>query len=95
MLSVDAEEYRKAVTEESEQIFLKEKAERDRIKMQANLVDTLLADDPAKLRAQVPWMADKSDKEIQDMAQRLRDLADSPHPLAGFFDSHGRPIVKT
>jgi hypothetical protein len=89
----DAKEYRMAVKEESDRIFQQEKAERARLKMQADLVESLLDKDPSKLRTQVHWIADKSNEEIREMAQRLRDLADSPHPLAGFFDSHGRPVV--
>jgi len=81
------------VKEESDRIFQQEKAERVRLKMQADLVERMLDDDPSKLRTHVPWMADKSNEEIREIAQRLRDLADSPHPLEGYFDSHGRPLT--
>jgi hypothetical protein len=53
-----------------------------------------LAVDPEALRVQVPWMAGKSDKEIREMAMRLARLADSPHPMEGFWDSHGRIVDK-
>jgi len=81
------------VKEESDRIFQQEKAERARIKMQADLVEKLLDEDPTKLRTHVEWIADKSNEEIRALAQRLRNLADSPHPLEGYFDSHGRPMV--
>jgi hypothetical protein len=44
------------------------------------------------LRAKVEWMAGKSDDEIKAMADRITGLADSPHPLEGFWDSHGRIV---
>jgi hypothetical protein len=88
----DADEYRKKVKEENEIIFQQEKAERERLKKQADLVDKMLAEDPGKLRAEVQFMADKSDDEIRQMAQRIRNLAASPHPLEGYWDSHGRVV---
>ena len=93
VMFLDAEEYRKAVKEESDRIFQQEKAERVRLKMQADLVESMLDEDPSTLRTHVPWMADKSNEEIRQLAQRLRDLAESPHPLEGYFDSHGRPLT--
>lgn len=78
--------------EENEKVFQKERAERERLKMQADLVEQLLTENPEKLRAEVHWMADKSDAEIRQMAQRLRGLANSPHPLQGYWDSHGRVV---
>ncbi len=88
----DADEYRLKVKEDNEKVFQKEREERGRLKMQADLVENMLIENPGKLRAEVQWMADKSDEEIRKMAQRLRDLADSPHPLQGYWDSHGRVV---
>jgi hypothetical protein len=80
------------VKEDNEIIFQEEKEERERLKMQADLVEQMLMEDPDKLRAEVHFMADKSDDEIRQMAQRLRKLASSPHPLEGYWDSHGRVV---
>ena len=93
VMFLDAEDYRKAVKEESDRIFQQEQAERVRLKTQADLVERMLDEDPSTLRAHVRWIADKSNEEIREIAQRLRDLADSPHPLEGYFDSHGRPLT--
>lgn len=78
--------------EENEKVFQKEKAERERLKMQADLVELMLIEKPEKLRAEISWMADKSDDEIRKMADRLRRLANSPHPMEGYWDSHGRVV---
>ena len=92
VLDADADEYRKKVKADNERTFQREKAERERLKVQADLVEKMLAENPEKLRAEVGFMADKSDEEIRQMAQRIRDLADSPHPLEGYWDSHGRAV---
>lgn len=80
--------------EDNAKAFQKEKEERERLRMQADLVENMLQHDSDKLRAEVPWMADKSDQEIRRMAERIRKLADSPHPLEGYWDSHGRLVDK-
>jgi hypothetical protein len=54
----------------------------------------MLETNPDALRAGVPWMADSSDDEIREMANRLQRLAGSPHPIEGLWDSHGRIIDK-
>lgn len=73
-------------------MFEKEQEERKSIKSQAQTIMNYLDHDPVKLRAEVPWMAGKSNKEIREMARRLVRLADSPHPMQGFWDSHGRIV---
>jgi hypothetical protein len=52
----------------------------------------MLKINPEGLRAAVPWMEGKPDDEIRDMAHNILRLADSPHPMEGFWDSHGRVV---
>ena len=80
------------VKKTNEKQFEKERAEREALRGQAELVEQLLDINPEKLRAEVDFMADKTDGEIRAMADRIRRLADSPHPLKGYWDSHGRLI---
>lgn len=86
----DAEHYREQVRHENEQVFKREGEERQKLRDQAKLVLTLLQSDPETLRVAVPWMKDLSNDEIVDRARRMERIADSPHPLEGFWDFHGR-----
>lgn len=89
--NVDTESYREEVRSENEAIFLREAQERQKLRDQAMLVRTMLQkDEGISLRQMVPWMRDLSDKEIAEKANHMEDLADSPHPLNGFWDMHGR-----
>ena len=76
------------------EVFEREQQERESIKQQAWKVLETLETNPDGLRAGVSWLADKNDDEIRQMAGRLLRHADSPHPIDGFWDSHGRIIDK-
>jgi hypothetical protein len=78
------------VKKSNQEVFEKEGAEREKLRQQANTILQMLLVDPEKLKLSVPWMAEKSTAEIREMAHRLHRLADSPHPMNGFWDSHGR-----
>lgn len=86
----DAEAYREQIRMENEEVFQQEAHERQTIREQAQFILQLLKSDPEALRAGVPWMKDLLDNEIEKMALRMHRLADSPHPLDGYWDSHGR-----
>lgn len=88
----DAEEYREEVRRSNEEVFEKESAEREKVREQAKTVLDLLTINPSGLRDTVPWMADKQDHEIREMAMNILKLVDSPHPMRGFWDSHGRIV---
>eukprot|EP00934_Nitzschia_sp_Nitz4_P009189 Nitzschia sp. Nitz4//scaffold59_size112058//110258//111966//NITZ4_004131-RA/size112058-augustus-gene-0.97-mRNA-1//1//CDS//3329555189//9179//frame0 len=91
----DAEKYRKKVEEMNVEVFQKEKEERQQLREQAAIVEKYLYSDPVALREAVPWMADMTHEEIAAAASRMRRLADSPHPLPGHWDSHGRLMNPT
>jgi hypothetical protein len=90
----DAEEYREQVKEMNKQVFEEERAEREKIKVQANHILNYLETDPDGLRKFVPWMADMTVSEIEAAANRMIGLADSAHPLQGYWDMHGRVVNK-
>jgi hypothetical protein len=86
----DAEEYREQVRKENEEVFKREAEERQKLRDQARIVRTMLQNDPETLRMGVPWMRDMSDEDIIAKATRMERLADSAHPMDGFWDLHGR-----
>jgi hypothetical protein len=88
----DSESYREQVRQESEEVFRQEAMERQKIREQAKFILQLVQSDPEALRAGIPWMKDLSETEIRSMANRMQRLADSPHPLDGYFDMHGRKL---
>jgi hypothetical protein len=90
----DAEEYREDTLQSNKEVFERERAERETLRRQADSVLEMLETNPGALRANVKWMEDSSDDEIREMADRLKRLADSPHPVEGLWDSHGRIIDK-
>lgn len=63
--------------------------EREKLRQQAHNVLEMLNNNPDALRAGVIWMRDSSDDEIRDMADRLKRLADSPHPIGKYFNRIG------
>jgi hypothetical protein len=91
---LDAEEYRGQVKEINKQVFEDEHAEREKMKQQANHILMYLVTDPDGLKKAVPWMADMTISEIEAAANRMIRLADSPHPLQGYWDMHGRVVNK-
>ena len=54
--------------------------------------EILKEQDPQLLRQHLPALAGMSDSEIKNHADRMIRFANSPHPLQGLWDSHGRPI---
>lgn len=88
----DAEEYREEVRRSNQDVFEKERAEREKVREQAKTVLDLLTINPNGLRDAVPWMVGKTDEEIREMAMNILELVDSPHPMRGFWDSHGRIV---
>eukprot|EP00980_Cylindrotheca_fusiformis_P001504 scaffold346_cov116-Cylindrotheca_fusiformis.AAC.18 len=89
----DSEEYRRKVKESNKAVFEREKEQRNAMRREARMVLDLLESGKAgSLRSQVEWLAGKTDDQIKAMAERIERLADSPHPLAGFWDSHGRIV---
>jgi hypothetical protein len=86
----DAAEYREETRQQNKRVFEMEQKQRDEMRTQARLLQTL---DKDLLRQSVEWLADKTDEEILVLANKMEAFADSPHPLKGFWDSHGRPLV--
>jgi hypothetical protein len=90
--SADAVEYREQVKQTNKEVFEKEKAERDKMRMQANYILQLVESNPALLRSKVEWMQIMSDEEIKQKAIKMLRYSDSAHPIDGFWDSHGRIV---
>jgi hypothetical protein len=86
----DAAEYREQVREENRKVFEMEQQQREEMRTRAHLLQTY---DKDLLRLYVDWLADKTDEEIDALGNKMEALANSPHPLKGFWDSHGRPLV--
>jgi len=86
----DAAEYREEVREQNRRVFEMEEKQREEMRTQARLLQTF---DKNLLRQNVEWLADKTDEEIHILAGKMEAFAESPHPLKGFWDSHGRPLV--
>lgn len=90
---MDAQEYREQIARDNEKVFEEERKERDKIRLQARAILNLLDQDSVDvIKSQVPWMADMTREEIKNTADRMLRLMDSPHPMKGFWDSHGRII---
>ena len=87
---LDAQDYREEVKRTNALVFERERREREKMKQQADEILKYLASDPEGLRKTVKWMENMSDEEIIQTAHRMKRLADSPHPLEGFHDMHGR-----
>lgn len=87
----DAEFYREKVQKESESVFRSEAEKRQKLRDQARLILTMLRKGEGDaLRRIVSWMQELSDDRIIDKAYKMEKLADSPHPLDGFWDIYGR-----
>ena len=88
-----SEEYRKRVMESNRKIFEQEQKQREDMRKQGNAVLKVLDTGRVQvLESMVPWLAGKSQEEIRFLADKLIRLADSPHPLSGFWNSHGRIV---
>ncbi|KAG7347251.1 trypsin-like peptidase domain containing protein [Nitzschia inconspicua] len=89
----DTAAYRELVLEENKEVFRREAEERQNLRDEARAVLKLLHSNPEMLRKSVSWMEGLSDAEIEDRAHRMERLANSPHPLEGFWDPLGRVIA--
>mmetsp|Transcript_11864 Transcript_11864/g.18201 ORF Transcript_11864/g.18201 Transcript_11864/m.18201 type:complete len:498 (-) Transcript_11864:110-1603(-) len=85
----DAIKYRKEVEETSKVLFEKQRTERDKMLEQARIIRQT---DNDQIRRHVTWMSEFTDEQIEAEANKLERLARSPHPLEGYYDSHGRPL---
>lgn len=87
----DAESYREEVRKANELVFQEEAKKRQELRDQANIILIALEKgDGDKLRDVIPWMNNFSDEDISETAHRMVRLAESPHPMGGFWDMHGR-----
>jgi len=85
----DAAEYREEVEETNRALFEKQNAEKNKILEQVRMLRNA---DKDAIRGHVEWMSKFTDEEILNEANKLERLARSPHPLGGYWDSHGRPL---
>jgi len=92
----DAAAYREEVQKENEDVFESEAKERQQMRDQAKLILNMMKNGNGQtIRQMVSWMQDFSDEEIIDRAHQMENLANSPHPLEGFWDMLGRAKQKT
>lgn len=77
--------------EENKKVFEEEQRERDELRDNGNtLLSYVEMGMTNVIRNKIPDLAGLSDDEIRTAAERMVRIADSPHPLAGYWDSHGR-----
>jgi Glycosyl transferase family 2 len=88
---LDSADYRKEVAALRVETLRKEEEDRARMREQAHL---LRLTDPNVLRDQVEALRNMSDEDILKKADQLERFANSPHPVPGYYDSHGRPLSK-
>lgn len=86
----DAADYLNEVKERNTVVFEKEQAERD---LQIAQAGQLREADKNWVRENIKMMAQYTDEQIIEAANKMERLAKSPHPLQGYWDSHGRPLV--
>uniref|UniRef100_A0A448ZAY1 Glycosyltransferase 2-like domain-containing protein n=1 Tax=Pseudo-nitzschia multistriata TaxID=183589 RepID=A0A448ZAY1_9STRA len=87
----DSESYREEVRIQNKKVFQKEEERRQSLRDQAELILNMLAKGQANdLRGAVPWMDGMSNEEIAEKARSFEKLANSPHPMDGFWDLLGR-----
>eukprot|EP00536_Pseudo-nitzschia_multiseries_P011043 jgi/Psemu1/289458/fgenesh1_pg.357_\ len=88
---IDSETYKEEVRKANEKVFEEEAKEREKLRNYSRLVLNMLErGDGDHLRRNVDWLRDYSDNEILGKARRMEKIANSPHPLEGFWDMHGR-----
>jgi GT2 family glycosyltransferase len=86
----DSAEYREEVRQQNLKVFEMEEEKRNQMREQAHI---LRSTEKELLRKTVDWLADNTDEEITAIADKMEAFANSAHPLNGFWDSHGRPLV--
>jgi len=85
----DSADYREETARINKEVFEKERQQREQMIQQGELIKQT---DPSILRVHVPNFAEMSDSEIMNLADKMIRFANSPHPIQGYWDSHGRPI---
>jgi hypothetical protein len=88
---LDSADYRKEVAALRVETLQQEEDQRSIMREQAFL---LRSTEPNILRQDFEQMRHMSDDEILKQADHLERFANSPHPIPGYYDSHGRPIAK-
>ena len=88
---LDSADYRKEVAALRVETLRQEEDQRSIMREQAFL---LRSTEPKILRQDFEQMRHMSDDEILKQADHLERFANSPHPIPGYYDSHGRPIAK-
>jgi hypothetical protein len=88
---LDSADYRKEVAALRVETLKKEEEDRESMREQARVLRTT---DPNVLRGHVEALRNLSDEEILEKANHLERFANSPHPVPGYYDSHGRPLTK-
>ena len=92
----DAAAYREEVQKENMVVFESEAKERQEMRAQAKLILSMMKEgNGGMLRQMVSWMHDFPDEEIINRSHQRENLANSPHPLEGFWDMLGRTKQKT
>jgi hypothetical protein len=86
----DAAGYRQEVAEQYAIQSAKEQEKRQQMKFLASMLRA--GQKEMLLQQGIAWLKDIADEDVEAFANRMERLADSPHPLEGFYDSHGRPI---
>ena len=88
---IDAEAYREEVKKENENVFRSEADKRQHLRDQGKLIlDMVQRGEGDAIRRMVQWMENFTEDDIVHKAHHMLKLADSPHPLDGFWDMHGR-----
>jgi len=85
----DSAQYREEVEETNKAAFEEQKAKRDEMVQQARV---LRETDKSAIRQHVSSMSKFTDEQILQEADKIERLARSPHPLGGYWDSHGRAL---
>mmetsp|Transcript_30631 Transcript_30631/g.33911 ORF Transcript_30631/g.33911 Transcript_30631/m.33911 type:complete len:205 (+) Transcript_30631:872-1486(+) len=87
----DAAHYRQEVEERNRAVFEEMQTKRDEMVQQARVLREV---DKSIIRQHVSWMSMFTDEEILKEADKIERLARSPHPIGGYWDSHGRLLQK-
>jgi len=87
---VDSARHQEQVGKKNKHAFALESEQRKKMRDQAEIIKHY---NPDAVRASNPIFKDMSDEQIYEYADNLVHRANSPHPIDGFWDSHGFPII--
>jgi hypothetical protein len=87
----EIERHQKRTEERNKSIFEAEAQKREEMRKQAVIIRKF---SPDLIRQSIPHMAAMSDKEMLELADKLEAMADSYHPLPGFWDDYGNPVTR-